>query len=97
MGILANESREWMQIKIQKGNLDNIFQKILCSADIGIAKPRQEAFQHMLKEFSVKPRETLFIDNLEQNIDAAASLDIKTRLYLSAGQLRKDLDYLIRT
>lgn len=81
--ILSNEAREWMEYKIRKFKLDKIFEKVYCSAFLGISKPDPEIFKKVLSELKIGPQDILFIDNQEKNIEVAKSLGIKTILFTS--------------
>ena len=54
--------------------LSELFVKDYYSNDINLRKPEQEAFLHVLNDASLIPEETLFIDDLKANTDAALSL-----------------------
>ena len=53
-----------------------LFKKVYYSHDLGARKPDAEFFRAMLADSRVDLQSTLFIDDLEANIDAAASLGI---------------------
>jgi HAD superfamily hydrolase (TIGR01509 family) len=91
LGILANAGNEWMDIKRKKGHLDELFDTITASAYIGIAKPNAEAYQHILASLQAQPHETLFIDNMSRNTDAAEKLNINTILFTTYDALCKAL------
>jgi putative hydrolase of the HAD superfamily len=95
LGILANESYEWMNVKRKKGKLDEIFNVVYSSADIQVAKPEHEAFIKTLNALEAKPQETLFVDNLERNTKAAEELGMKTVLFENSDKLIKTLNKLI--
>src|SRR5438270_9161329 len=61
-----------------KEDLDTYFIKAYYSHDIGLRKPDPESFQFILNEQNLKPAETLFIDDTEKNVLAAASLGMQT-------------------
>ena len=65
-------------------SLDNHFDKVYFSSDMGNRKPHPEIFLQVCKEQGLKPSETLFIDDTEQHVEGAkkaglnaAHLDIK--------------------
>ena len=91
LGILANESSYWMDIKRRKGRLEEIFDVVYSSADINCPKPVKESYERILAELDSKPTETLFVDNMERNIKAAKSLGIKSILYKDINYLRRRL------
>lgn len=58
-----------------------IFNKIYYSHIIGFRKPDSNAFEFVLKDSKLNRKETIFIDDLGANIDAAESLGIKGILF----------------
>ena len=54
------------------------FEKFYLSHEIHMRKPNTEIFDFVLKENKLVPNETLFIDDTQENTDAAASIDIQT-------------------
>ena len=56
----------------------NCFEAFYLSYEIGMRKPDSEIFDFVLKENSLQPHETLFVDDTKENTDAAAKLAIKT-------------------
>lgn len=60
---------------------NTFFHKVYYSHHIGFRKPHAEAFQFVIKDSDIVPGETLFIDDMEENIRAANSLGFQTRLF----------------
>lgn len=58
--------------------LSDIFEKAYYSHRIGCRKPDPEAFKVVLEGSGLKPGETLFVDDLELNIEAAKKLNLHT-------------------
>lgn len=58
------------------------FDKVYYSHHVGMRKPNAEIFEKILIDNSLKAQDTLFIDDSEQHITAAAALGLQT-LYLS--------------
>jgi putative hydrolase of the HAD superfamily len=54
------------------------FEKFYLSHEIHMRKPNTEIFDFVLKENKLVPNETLFIDDTQENTDAAASIGIQT-------------------
>jgi len=91
LGILANESLEWMDIKREKGNLNSIFEKVYSSADIKLKKPDVKSYEYVLNALNSKQEETFFIDNLERNIKAAKNIGMEAIWFKDIEQLRREL------
>lgn len=88
---LANESKFGIRLKERKFNLKKTFDKIYCSADLGMAKPNLDIFEFVLKDANLKPGEIIFIDNQIENVEAARSLGIKSIHYVGLKELKKEL------
>jgi HAD superfamily hydrolase (TIGR01509 family) len=58
-------------------NLSNIFDKTYYSYEIGYKKPDIEAFKLILDEQKLNPKEVLFLDDSDENIEAAKKLGIQ--------------------
>jgi putative hydrolase of the HAD superfamily len=59
-------------------NLGVFFDKVYLSHRVGLRKPDPTIFQYVLDENNLDPKETLFIDDSPQHIEAAKSLHIHT-------------------
>ncbi len=59
-------------------NLNFFFDKVYLSHRIGMRKPNLDIFEKVLSDNNLKPENTLFIDDSEQHIEAAAILGIQT-------------------
>lgn len=54
------------------------FEKVYLSQEINMRKPDVGIFKHIISQNNLKPRETLFIDDVASNTAAAESLGLKT-------------------
>ena len=64
----------------QGKSLDEYFDKLYLSYQIGYTKPHPEIFQFMFNDSGMLPSETLFIDDGEANIEIGNKLGMKTYL-----------------
>ncbi len=69
----------------------SVFDHLFFSNELGMRKPHIEIFEHVLKEINVTAECTIFIDDKQENLNAAAELGIKTILFQDAAQLKNDL------
>lgn len=58
-------------------NLDDYFEKVYLSNDLGIRKPKPEGFIHIVNSNKLNPSETLFIDDSPQHIVGAKQAGIR--------------------
>lgn len=58
-------------------NFDHLMEKAFYSHDLGYRKPDLRIFQKAIQLAGVHPEETLFIDDLQKNVDAAIKCGLK--------------------
>jgi putative hydrolase of the HAD superfamily len=51
--------------------LPEMFDKLYYSHSVQLRKPNVEIYEYVLKDAGLNPRETIFVDDLKENIDAA--------------------------
>ncbi|MCQ2960060.1 MAG: HAD family phosphatase [Bacteroidales bacterium] len=56
----------------------DLFEKVWYSNEIGMRKPDPRIYEYALKDAGIKAEETMFVDDLQQNVDAASSVGIYT-------------------
>ncbi len=61
-------------------NLEPYFEKVYYSCRMGMRKPDQIIFDHVLNENKLIPEDTLFIDDTQQHVDGALKAGIHGRL-----------------
>ena len=54
----------------------NSFQGVVVSSDVKMIKPNPGIYQYILETYSLNPSESLFIDDVQENIDAAKAAGI---------------------
>ena len=67
------------QEKYGSNPLRPLFQKMYYSYKIGIAKPDLRAYEKVIQDAGILPEETLFFDDLLENLHAAAQLGFRTQ------------------
>ena len=71
-----------------------LFDGIVISSRIQMVKPELRIFEYLLAQHELDPAETVFIDDMEENVAAASSMGIETIRFLDAAQCRKALEDL---
>ena len=61
-------------------DVDYYFDGICRSYEVGVMKPDSRIFQWVIDRFGIKPEETLFLDDSQRNLEAAARLGFRTLL-----------------
>ena len=81
MLLLSNTNEIHRSFLFERFPIFNEFQGGIYSDDVGALKPDAAIFQAATREFSLVPSETLFVDDLPENVRAAASLGFKAVQY----------------
>ncbi|MFN0081797.1 MAG: HAD family hydrolase [Ferruginibacter sp.] len=81
-----------LKMETGKDSIDDLFTKAYYSHKINLRKPNADIFEFIAKDADIDSQETLFIDDLENNIATAAQLGFKTHLLLE-GETIEGLDY----
>ena len=55
----------------------------ILSSEVGVVKPEAEIYQKLLKKYNLNPVESVFIDDIQANLDTAAELGFETILSTS--------------
>ena len=63
-----------------------VFTGTVISCRVGLCKPEPAIYAHLLDHYNLAARETVFIDDLAVNLEAAAEFGIRTIRFESAAQ-----------
>lgn len=91
MCIASNESEELSRYRMRLFGLAEIFDTFLASCWIGVRKPAPNFFERCLEITAARGEQSVFVDDREENIAAAAAFGFKVILFQSADQLRRAL------
>lgn len=69
---------------------------IVYSHEVGILKPDPAIYELCLDRLGMRPRETVFVDDVEANCEAARALGMHAVLFRDTAQTIRDLDALLR-
>ncbi len=73
------------------------FDRVYASQRMGICKPDPDFWRAIVAAEEMDPHDTFFIDDMEENVLAAASLGMAVHHFRSAPELRKALDHVLRS
>lgn len=68
-----------------------VFSGAVISCRLQLCKPEPAIYAHLLKKYGLEAGETLFIDDVQANLDAAARLGIRTLKFENAVQCEREL------
>ena len=94
IGIISNA---WSQIadSLVEWGIDDAFEMVVGSGDVGIMKPDPRIFQIALENLSVEPAQAVFVDDFIQNIHGAQALGISAIHFRSREQAIQELERLL--
>ncbi|KKZ93131.1 HAD family hydrolase [Bacillus wiedmannii] len=77
IGIITNGSTHRQKAKIINTNLNNYFDTIIISEEVGLSKPDKRIFELALNKLNMQPEDVLFIgDDLEKDIAGPQNANI---------------------
>jgi 2-haloacid dehalogenase len=88
---LSNWSAETFPVARPRYPFLDWFDGIVISGEEKVAKPDPEIFRHLLGRYALDPATTVFIDDSEANVRAAAVEGITALRFVDAATLRNDL------
>ena len=88
---LTNWSAEKFSIVKHKYKAFNLFESIVVSGEVKLAKPNPAIFRLLLRKINRQPEECLLVDDSFQNIEAAQKMGFITHQFTSAARLEEEL------
>jgi FMN phosphatase YigB (HAD superfamily) len=90
-GILSNTTWEWIRRIRAAVPLEERFDPIVLSCDIGACKPDPAVYHGLLDRLALPPTAVLFVDDRDDNLAAAAAAGIQGVLFTDPAGLRQEL------
>lgn len=78
---ISNMSHKSWQVVKSEHTFIEYFDDIVISAEVKMIKPAKEIFSYALEKFKINANESIFIDDLKDNIVSAESLGLKGILF----------------
>ena len=91
---LSNWSHETFQLVRHEFPFLDRFDGVLLSGEVGVTKPDRRIFAELCRRFELDAANTVFIDDLQANVDGARAAGLQALLFESATTLREDLTRL---
>ena len=79
-------SRYSLDQRFKPGELDELFEVIVISGEVGWDKPAPEIYTMTAEKLGVQPEEVLFIDDVPAFTEAAAALGMQTFTYVNTPE-----------
>lgn len=94
IALATNEGETITKYKITASGVSSHLSDVIASYAIHEIKPSPQFFHKTLAILDVQPEECVFIDDMQQNVDATKSLGITSVLFKDAKQLERALSRL---
>lgn len=75
--------------------IENDFDHVIISAEEGVMKPAPRIYEIALERSQTEPQESVFTDDMPQNVEAALSLGMHAIHFRNREQAKSDLDQLL--
>jgi putative hydrolase of the HAD superfamily len=75
----------------QRHTFWDVFDGIVISSRIKMVKPEIQIYEHLLNRYQLKPGDTVFIDDLQENLAAASSIGIQAIRFTNSAKCRRAL------
>jgi putative hydrolase of the HAD superfamily len=91
LGLLSNAAGPFARGIINAHEIEPLFDAIIISAEVRMAKPEPDIFRAMLAKLDIAAADAVMIDDNPNNIAAAAALGMETILFKSCAELKEAL------
>lgn len=92
--LISNSNTGEIRPILQSNGLEQMFDEIIISGEVKLAKPDPNVFNLMLKKLGALAEECIFTDDNIRNIEAALSVNMQAIHFLNANYLREKLAML---
>ncbi len=76
-GLLTNNIAEAWPVVTETLDVEKLFDVVVNSAFVGMRKPEERIYTHLLEELEMEPENVLFLDDNRLNVDAARARGIQ--------------------
>jgi putative hydrolase of the HAD superfamily len=96
LSILSNADRSLRGRLEGEMGIHYLFDDIVCSAEVGLAKPDPAVFRLASERLGIAPEHCVFVDDWDQNVEAARGIGMQAVLYRvdKGDDLRAQLETL---
>jgi putative hydrolase of the HAD superfamily len=92
--ILSNDGPS-LRLYIEELGIAQYFDELFISGELNMMKPDARIYDYVVKELALQPKEVIFFDDRQVNIDGALRAGLQAEVYTSVSQVRKLLSDLL--
>ena len=97
IGLLSNvTSLDSLKSRFAENELEDNFDVVVASGQIGFAKPEAEAYEITVDKLGVFLSECVMIDDREEYVNAAVGIGMKGIVYTGMNDLKKELKDILK-
>lgn len=94
---LTDNVHEIMAYLKLKYNFWDLFKGVVVSAEVGYLKPMKQIYQKLIDLYDLDPQQSVFIDDLQVNVEGAKALGMQGIQFLSARQCLIELNKIFES
>ncbi len=95
ISLITNWDIDSSDILTRRYGIPEFYDEIISADETGYAKPNPKIFEEALRRLGAKPEECIFVDDTEDNVEAARMLGMKVILYRDFVAFRAELKRLM--
>ncbi|MGH2620086.1 MAG: HAD family hydrolase [Anaerolineales bacterium] len=95
-GLISNAWREIRKDIEVEWRIADAFDKLIISAEVGLAKPDPRIYRLALEGLDVEPAQAIFVDDFTENIEAASALGMHTVHFENRTQAQQQVESLLK-
>jgi putative hydrolase of the HAD superfamily len=92
---LSNMPKPMYQHLRRQHTFWDVFRGVVISGEIQLMKPEPEIYLHLLERFGLRAQESVFVDDMQANVDGAKAVGLHAIRFHDATQCRQELDELL--
>lgn len=98
LALMSNiRSRDSLDRRFHPGELDELFDVVIASGDVGFIKPEHQIYELTVQKLGVLPSECVMIDDVREYCAGAEALGMQAIQFQTTDQAIRDLRALIDT
>jgi epoxide hydrolase-like predicted phosphatase len=90
-------SNAWSGLRgfITRQKFDDIFDAMIISSEVGLIKPDPHIYHLALEKLGARPAESVFIDDVAINVEAARSVGMLGIIFTQSGKVMEELEKIL--
>jgi len=93
--MLSNVGRGSIERLFTKSELDELFDAVVLSSEIGMTKPSVEAYEYAASKLDLLPSECVMVDDIALNAEGAEMAGMRGVVFTSLADCRREIDLLV--